>query len=233
MKAFVGFFLTIAFVGPAWADPQDDMSLADKKGFDSYLSSPAYAGRLSDMLKNAKTASFSGCENVTTDAPRIVVIKPIKVGPESTPIAGVWKVTVPAQGCGKSRLINAFFVVGKENKVFFLLTIPGTSRGDPQLQKDTLFYVFMASARKNADCKAPSIINSRFETDEKPSVIANAPPQFKSLVFDRQSRETWSVEACGRFFEVPVHYMHSTAGTTITAAESEVVEVTKDQADKQ
>jgi hypothetical protein len=221
----------IAIGVPAMADDSDTMSPATVKAFAAYLESPSFAGRLADMVAMAKSSQFSGCDSVTTGAPSSIVVATVKMGPDGIPVDGVWKTSLYMDGCGTSRQTNAFFIVNNEKKIFFLLEVPGTSRGDFQLQKDTVMYVRMAAVQKSMDCKGTKIVNSRFDgtvTDgPKPGVVLQ-----QAMAQHIPWREIWTVDACGKFLEVGIDYSAGFPGTTIRASSQDVTEITAEQAAK-
>jgi hypothetical protein len=227
------FAAALACAMPAFADARDGMATAEQAGFDAYLASPAYAARLGDLVTMAKPVFFAGCETLAQEKPGTIVLKPVHMGSDGAPKDGMWKSSVPVNGCGKGRIVNAFFLVGGDNKVHFLLTHPGTTMADPTLQRDTVMYVQMAAVGKSRDCKTRNIVNTRFVPVAAPSEDSKTGAALLQVVpTGPQLNEVWTVDACGKFLEVPVHYLKSMTGTTITASDAEVVEITPEQAAK-
>jgi len=191
--------------------------------FDKYLSSPAFASRLSDALAMARKTHFASCESFKTAAPQILILPPVTMGDDGLPKSGQWKVSVAAEGCGKSRLMNVFFVVGKDNMVHFLLAAPGTTQGEFILQRDTVMYVMLATVKQTKDCKGAVITDTRFDAvDPLPANITGpngVPTQYK-----KSWHETWTVEGCGHFYDVRVDYLNGTGGTTIMTSSDNVAE---------
>lgn len=190
--------------------------------FQTYLQSPAFASRLSDMEAKAKDTSFKGCDTVKAGEARFVVVEPVTMR-DGVPKDGMWKASVPMEGCGTTRVINAFFVVGKEGKIFFLLAAAGSTRGDARLQRDTVMYVVMAGAEATRDCKEKAkIIDTRFDTENP--VPGSLTLGDRTVAFRKSWHETWTMEACGRVYDVGVDYLSDATGTTITASSANVVE---------
>lgn len=201
--------------------------------FQAYLDSPAYASRLSDLVAMAKKSHFPSCDALTTGPAAYKVLKPVRMGEDGVPKGGMWKASLLVQGCGKARIINAFFFVGKGHKVFFAQAIPGTTKGDFRLQSDTVRYVLMAASVHNKDCKTNAITNSRFERLEPANDTAKTGAALLGVqLAGRQWREAWTVASCGRFFEVSVRYLTDTTGTTINASSKDVVEISPEDAAK-
>lgn len=208
--------LTVLAAAQAGAEP------ALPAPFQKYLDSPAFASRLSDALAMAKTTHFADCGTFKASAPRIVPLSQITLGDDGLPKSGQWKVSAAAEGCGKARIVNFFFVVGKDDKVFFVQAIPGTTRGDFRLQSDTVMYVLMAAVKQTKDCKGASISDTRFDSEDPL-------PDGKSaggiaLQFQKSWHETWTIDGCGHFYDVRVDYLLGPAGTTIMASDKNVTE---------
>jgi hypothetical protein len=227
--AVTGFFVLAA---TSYADPADEMSRSDTKGFNAYLASPAFDARQADFVKMAKGAFFKTCETVTLGERQVRLIKPVRIGDDGQPSDGVWKVSLSADGCGTARLLNAFFLAAQK-KVVFLLTYPGTTDADPVLQRDTVMYVLTAASLQGAKCdvKTSLIINTHYDGEEKLSP-APGPAGDKLGLANVQKNETWTAEVCGHFYAVKVKYVRNLLGTNISTSNKEVTEISAEEARK-
>jgi hypothetical protein len=227
------FLAALACAMPAFADARDGMAEAERAGFDAYLASPVYAARLADLVAKAKPLFFAGCETLAQEKTGTIVLTPVHMGTDGIPKDGKWKSSVLVNGCGKERIVNAFFVVGGDSKVHFILTYPGTTLADPTLQRDTVMYVLMAAMTKSMDCKKQTVINTRFVSFGEASEQSKTAAAIQQAVpAGGEMREVWAVDACGKFLEVTVRFLKNAAGTTISASNKDVVEITPEQAAK-
>lgn len=216
----------------SYAGPADEMSRSDTKGFNAYLASPAFDSRQADFVKMAKDAFYKTCETVTLGERQVQLAKPVRIGDDGQPSEGVWKVSVPADGCGTARLLNAFFIANPK-KVVFLLTYPGTTQADPFLQRDTVMYVLTAASLQDTKCDGKNrlIINTHYDGEEKLS-LSPSPAQEKLGLANSQKNETWIAEICGHFYAVKVKYIPNLLGTNISTSNKEVSEISAEEARK-
>ncbi len=116
-------------------------------------------------------------------------------------------------GCGNTLITNILtgFKSGNNISVFGM---PGTTKADPTLARDTVMYVFSAATLKIRDCKQVKIINTEFvEFFGEPNLKA----KFQANQ-GRPWREIWTIDVCGKErVPVPVEYVPDETGTTIVA----------------
>ena len=126
-------------------------------------------------------------------------------------IAGGVKEPVIVEGCGKASQENVVTLVVQGQRKTIAVT-PGTTKGDLTLMHDTLPYLVMyTSARGMRSCRDQKVMNTRFEAFEGGP---NSKAKFQADG-GRPYWETWTVNACGTDFDIPVHYIPDELGTII------------------
>lgn len=147
----------------------------------------------------------------------VIVLRPARFDATGRPIAGIWHEWVEAAGCGRARRLNVMTIAAPNKAPSVLPTLPGTTRADPLLQRDGLRYALIGAAPLAAkDCKKVAITDTRFDAFEG-TPAPDARPGFDP----RPWRETWTVWACGKAIDVPIHFAPDATGTGIHVQPSE------------
>lgn len=125
--------------------------------------------------------------------------------------SGVVTEPVLVEGCGITTQENVLSAVAHGQRST-IPGVPGTTRADPLLVRDTKPYLAMYTATQGPkDCQDQRVMNTRFEDFEGPPN-----PKAKSQADSgRPFRETWTVSVCGTILDIPVHYIPNEFGTAI------------------
>lgn len=216
------------FVTPSAAQPVDQQQIS------RFLGSPSYKSVLNRALAQIRPDIFVRCANLRSTGARVFFYKPITFAADGAPNAGAWKQLIPVAGCGNDTVLNIIFVVHPDEKINFLILLPGTTHADPTLQRDALVEVmpgptmYAATHGKKEDCKQFDITNTRFggygNTLVNPAISDPGPNDHY-----RPWWETWTLSGCGRAYDVSVAFTPTKdrPGTNITVPGNRVVELSR------
>jgi hypothetical protein len=160
---------------------------------------------------------LQGCNDA-----RVISYEPLQSFPTFGPLAvdangnlssGVIRESVTVAGCGKQKLEN-IMTLSDKGQLKSIAGLPGTSKADPVLAKDSMQYAYVGVMRKIGQCKALQVIDTRFDDFEGP-----ANPRAKSQKEGgRPWQETWTLNACGMIVDSVLHFIPDEKGTAISAA---------------
>jgi hypothetical protein len=136
-------------------------------------------------------------------------------------VAGAWKRSVVADGCGAKRVLNVIVRVSGPNSLSVTPALPGTTHADPVLQKDAVKIVVSAAAtapgaREPGECHVGYVADTEFIERETGVLPGARGPSW---------RERWTLVSCTRRIEVPVRFIPDATGTSISAGPSTDVKV--------
>jgi hypothetical protein len=123
--------------------------------------------------------------------------------------AGAWRETVIASGCNGSRLFNVL-TVGANQGATVLSLLPGTTAADPLVQRQALPKVLATPAFGGASCAERLVTDTAFLGTEGPLL-----PIPSHNFVGRAWHETWTVWACGKFYDTPVLFTPSDKGVEV------------------
>jgi hypothetical protein len=218
-RAFVCVVLAVVLptlhAGATWAAGQQSPATVTPS-FARYLAGETYrqtaieaARRHNDNLPDScKTMSFALSAVVT-------VYAPVRME-GGQPVEGAWAEPVMATGCGKTLRFAVLTIVAPDKPAMTLSLIPGDSRADPMLQRDSVKDVLDHASVASGGCKDMVVTDTRFEDWEGGPVKG---PHGREA---RPWRETWTVWACGKLLDVPVHFTPNDRGTLIEVKSAEV-----------
>jgi hypothetical protein len=87
-------------------------------------------------------------------------------------------------------------------------TLPGTTTADPVLQRDAMTAATAAASAAAPECRQVRPRSAEFDgTDSEPEAPRRTQPW----------TESWTFEACGRVFAVPMRFAPTARGTSFTA----------------
>lgn len=181
----------------------------DGEKFQKYLNSSAHGALVSKTYASVPRAIFEPCQNIVSKGSNSTPLSMITFGADGNPATGTWKQQFPIEACGEKIVLN-FFFAAHDGKIDGIAAAPGDTRGNLQLQRDTVMYAQMGAIRKIPDCKTLNIKNTRFEgfgTPDGPDPGPNAKY--------RPWWETWTMVGCGQTAAVPIIYQPDATGTTI------------------
>jgi hypothetical protein len=189
-------------------------------GFLAFLKSDAHRRALYDKAREQNARLPGSCPTVVYSLPGVITFfEPVTTDADGTPTQGVWAEAVDAAGCGMTRRYNIVTLAPPGKPLRTEAMLPGTTKADPLLQRDSLAQVYeaMTAATNQRDCKNVAITDTRFEAYEG-GPVKNA----KSGPNARPWRELWTLWACGRIVEVPLHFVPDEKGTAIRVSAQEV-----------
>jgi len=141
----------------------------------------------------------------------VAIFAPVTVDAQGTATGGAWRERIVAKGCGKQRLLNVLTVVEAPGKLASAALLPGTTRADPQLQRDAMQYaVVAAGGPPPPSCKKAYVGDTKYIAAEGP-VDRSLPPQFRTAPW----REEWTMVACETTAVVTLHFAPDASGTNI------------------
>jgi len=133
---------------------------------------------------------------------------PLEFSPDGkAPTKGAWREELLIDLCGKQRQLNVLALVQSPAGVKRSMLLPGTSIGDPLLQRDGVLYAQAGAASKApSGCQKFSVLDTSFTSFDAPTAVGK-----------KAWRELWTLDACGREVAVEMSFIPDATGTTITA----------------
>jgi hypothetical protein len=121
---------------------------------------------------------------------------------------GAFKLEFHEEGCGASRILNAFGVVQSPGKLALAPLLPGTTHATPQVQKGAMDLASAAAGPAEKDCKIGYVADTQFVRQEvvAPGSATAAPWQ-----------ELWTLVSCTRRAQVPMRFIPQAHGTQVVA----------------
>jgi hypothetical protein len=148
------------------------------------------------------------------------ILKPITFASDGLPNGGAWKESFPISGCGNDTTLNFYFVARADEKINTIVGFAGSTIGDPQLQRDALFYASLSAGARAKDCKTFDVKNTKFEAFG----VDGAPDPGPTATSRRPWRETWTMVGCDHTLDVTVNFIPDATGTTIVSPVNETIE---------
>jgi hypothetical protein len=150
------------------------------------------------------SAEFAWSEQIT-------IYQPAEFDQQAKPVAGSWKESVTASGCGGERMLNVLTSVPSPGALVSSVLLAGSTRADPLLQRDSVRYAVAASGGAPPSCRRVYIADTKFigfEGAPDPGV----PPERRVSPW----REEWSVVACDKRSVAILHFTPTSTGTNIS-----------------
>jgi len=195
-------------IGPAAAQkPADDIN--------AFVSKPEHRQIVaSTAIQAFKT--FQQCDSGTAGPAARPFYFPMlgaaRVDANGNLASGLIKESVVVTGCGKQKVEN-ILTLSDKGQLKSVVGLPGTSKADPVLARDSMQYAFMGIARKVGQCRDIHVVDTQYDEYEGPPN-----PKAKSQTEGgRAWRETWTMNACGNLLDTDIHYIPDETGTAIQA----------------
>jgi hypothetical protein len=207
------FFLTTGL------QAQDDTIAAQIEATKSFMVKQAAASNYRDSIRKSvleyENSLSTHCKSVDLEfdsvSVRLEIMMFVENNDKGMPVSGSWRETIPGTGCNEKRMYNVMVDVTKKG-LLFTPTYPGSARGNPELQRDTL---------KNIEMVMPGVKKS-CPTEVLDTQIVGPKPTLRDISLLTPWNEAWDVRICGKVFTVPVKYTSDGKGTAISVGISEV-----------
>jgi hypothetical protein len=185
---------------------------ADGNRLQTFTKSDFYKGLIDRAFAVIPQTVFRKCPTLVSSGSKVTVIRPVSFGGDGFPNAGLWRQSFPISGCGNDTILNIYFSAGDGEKINTVVGVPGETRTDLTLQRDTMLYANMGASRVAKDCKSFVANNTRFEGFGVPKPPIPDPGPNAHL---RPWWETWTMIGCGRTIDVPIDFVPDEKGTQI------------------
>jgi len=183
----------------------------------SILQNPQHQKAVVEAAQQSSTWVNNRCGNATFAIAGLVAIyQPLALDAQARPIAGAWKERVTAS-CGTHRVLNVLTAVKAPGALTSGVLLPGTTRADPQLQRDAVRYAAVASGgAPPPSCRQAYVADTKFvgvegEADPGLAPARRTPPW----------KEEWTMIACDKHSIVTLHFVPDATGTMINAGQGE------------
>jgi hypothetical protein len=214
-------FLAYLFAASVQFDNTEARADEPEQQLQKFIHSQWYQEFLGHKFSSLPEAVFKRCPTLVSNGSKVVVVKPSSFGPSGFPNAGTWKQMFPVSGCGNDTVLNFYFTAGADEKINTVFALPGTTRGDPVLQRDAYRYAQIGAMAVVKDCKTFIVKNTRFEAVGLP----HSPPSDPAPDPSRPPWwETWSMVGCGHTLDVPVYFIPDPTGITISQPFGDITE---------
>jgi hypothetical protein len=216
------FLLLLAFaLAPAFAreavSAPGPLSMTVTPAFARFIASDAHRKTVLDTARRHNENLPDTCKAMDFAVSSTVVIyAPFRMD-GAKPIEGAWAEPVTGTGCGKTLHFGVLTIVAPGESAVTLSLVPGESRADPMLQRDSVKDVLDHAAVAVGGCKELVVIDTRFDDWEGATPIKTNHGREA-----RPWRETWIVWACSKHVAVTVHFTPNAEGTSVVVKSSEV-----------
>lgn len=183
-----------------------------------YLASAEHEQAVLDAARRHNERLPDKCPSMAFSSTGLMAIfAPIRMGADARPVEGAWNEPVTASGCGSTKQFNVLTFVAPGQPIAEVALLPGDTKADPALQRDALVNVYQGAALHAKDCQELIVTGTKFEAWEgEPVKNALHGPNA------RPWRETWTVWACRRVVDVPIHFVPDERGTGFRVVPREV-----------
>ncbi len=139
--------------------------------------------------------------------PQIAVYTPILFDKKGMPIAGEWRESLTAAGCGAPMTLNVLTKITAPGILATGYLLPGTTMGDPILQNAGQAIVVRTLGGIPAGCGNAFVADTEFAGFEGANGARKTGPW----------KEIWTVDLCGPPKKVMVHFAPDNSGVTVYA----------------
>ena len=184
----------------------------------NYVNQPAHLKAVLDVIR-AEAAQIPICNPTKLKHSRLTTPGPVLFGANGQPSSGRWTETLTFDGCSQSGIFNVMTFVNRSWQIHTVGLLPGTTKADPLLQRDTMVYVargFIAASGHNSvpppagwKLETSHIIDTTFDGFSGAPTV-DARPGRNS----RPWRENWTLLACNVPFILSLQFMPDATGTT-------------------
>jgi hypothetical protein len=212
MKMRSGIALLVVWFATIIQPSESRAQAVDGSRLQTFTRSDFYKGLINSALAAIPQTVFRKCPTLVSNGSTVTVIRPVSFGGDGFPNAGLWKQAFPVSGCGNDTILNIYFSAGADEKINTVVGVPGTTRADLTLQRDTMSYANIGASLVAKDCKSFVAKNTRFEGFGVPKPPIPDPGPDAHL---RPWWETWTMIGCGRTIDVPIDFVPDEKGTQI------------------
>ncbi len=117
-------------------------------------------------------------------------------------VHGLWREQIAAVGCGTIDLLNVFSLAGPSGEPKLLGGLPGTTRADPVMQKEGLPIAVRGLPAEAGSCHDARVVDTALAPDAS---------QDRGAAW----KETWTVVACDKAYQIPLRFTPTPEGATI------------------
>jgi hypothetical protein len=194
----------------------------DKEAVWKLMSDPAEQQHVIGAARRSTVFTQNPCPAAKFEISRsYTAIQPIIADADGRVGNGTWQQVVDEKGCGAERQLNVLMIVD-QGQVSASPLLPGTTRADFRLQRQAIHSALDAIAATpggtEKNCNVSYVANTEFlGTDTETAPGGWAPPW----------REVWTLAACTQKVLVPIRFVPSATGITVTAGPNAAIKIEK------
>jgi hypothetical protein len=178
----------------------------------AYSKTEAYKKLVAQAMARVPASVAPRCARFGTSLGAFDIAQPLQIAAGASPTGGAWHQAVTTQGCGDEVTLNFYFFANLDGRVSTVVGVPGTTRADLVQQRDARTYALLALAPSAAGCGHFETLSTRFEGyGSKLPPVADPGPDAPF----RPWWESWTLQGCGKRYEVPLNFMPNRLGTQI------------------
>lgn len=182
--------------------------------FAAYLARADHRNAVLEVARWSNIDLPTECRDMTFAIGKSVrIFNPPRFDEAGEPVLGAWAEDVEGTGCGRKVRFNVFTRVDLDRFPKVEALMPGETRADPPLQREILTRAFKVVSDVGTSCDDRIVTDTRFAAFEGSG---------DAIAEKRPWRETWIVEACGKRYDVPVHFLPYGHGTAVRVIPTEV-----------
>ena len=173
---------------------------------------PGYQDSIRKSVFEYEDSLSTHCKSVTLEFDsrdvRLRILWPVDTNQKGVPISGSWKENVPGTACNERRMYNVQVDFTKKGPKF-TPTYPGTAKGNPELQRDTL---------KNIDLITSALAGAKKQChgDVLNTALVGPESHLQDNGLMSPWNESWDVRVCDKLFTVQVKFTPDGKGTAIS-----------------
>ena len=196
-------------------DPKELFAFANN--LKTLTNSDAYRDAVDARAREQLTALPKPCPDAETK--RLPSVNPyglLKLDADGKMIGGALGQPYEVKGCGDLTQINVIVAGDPEKGMQTELYVPGVVTGNPKVILPVMAEVAKATLERTPECHKRSIINTALKGFDG-DVVKDA-----NVKGARPFTQIWTVWACDKVLDVPVHYVPGPKGTDVRVTADEV-----------
>ncbi len=153
----------------------------EQPSLNAVLADPRERSVVLDAARRSTVVVNNPCASANFDLTDVVVVyRPVTVDASGIINGGAWKQVVRERGCGSSRTLNVLAYVQQPRSLATAPLLPGTTRADPQLQKDGARYAGTAAGLPEKTVALGISLTPNFCDGRRPGWAAARVPRGRS-----------------------------------------------------
>ena len=207
MKRWFGFMVVL--LSPVLAQATAPAgATATAQRFAAVLQDPGHRQMVLQSAQKTPAWERVACAGARfSPIPQIAVYAAVVFDKKGMPVAGAWRESLTATGCGAPMTLNVLTKITAPGTLATGYLLPGTTMGDPILQNTGQAVVVRFLGGIPKGCRDAFVADTEFVGFEGPDAARQTGPW----------KEIWTVDLCSQPKQVMIHFVPEATTVTIYA----------------